>query len=107
MNAMYGHQHDSGSEQTDHDGVVRCALCTHAEPGADYDWCPASEGVICDSCCNALTSGNPQRLLEASVRVGEPVNPLRILQACTSCPRLIDRVQESVLDELDGELPLN
>ena len=84
--------------QTDWDGRARCRLCSD-NTGHDHAWCAAARGLVCDTCCEEILSGEAARLHAATRSEARTIEPLEILVSCAACPRA-DRV---LLD--DDEVP--
>lgn len=89
------------SRRPSHDGSLRCLLCGNTAPGADHEWCAASESLVCDSCCLSLLQGDPHRLFSIAANAGRIVTPDRLFEACAGC----DRAHRQAAERLLGESP--
>ena len=71
-----------------HDGALRCALCADASPDAGHDWCPAAEGLVCETCCRRVLLGKDTRLYAiAATRVDGDDSVENLSVACFGCDR--------------------
>jgi hypothetical protein len=78
---------------------VRCELCGDRDHRFDHEWCPASETLVCDGCCDDLLRGEPRRVLAAAELATRTVTPLELIAECTAC----DRLSRMLVDEDEPE----
>ncbi len=81
------------------DGAVRCTLCGDQHRQVDHDWCPASQSIVCDECCEEVLRGEPRRLIAAAEASPRSTSPLELIAFCTACPRLQRMLVEDDEDE--------
>jgi hypothetical protein len=85
----------SAAQRPARDGAVRCELCGDRDHRFDHEWCPASETLVCDGCCDDLLRGEPRRVLAAAELATRTVTPLELIAECTAC----DRLSRMLVDE--------
>lgn len=98
---------DTGTAGLPYDGALRCLLCRDASPGAEHGWCPAARGMVCDSCCRRLVSGDPGKLLGNLPEDQQAIALLDMIASCADCPRLLERIAERTLAEEHPGSPAN
>jgi hypothetical protein len=67
-----------------HDGMARCRRCATIDPGAGHDWCQATQGLVCESCCHHVLLGNLGRIMSGSF---ESDGSEQQLSVCAECER--------------------
>lgn len=70
-----------------HDGVATCCVCTTADAEAEHDWCAATSGLVCRSCCQRLLLDDVGRLMAISMGAAPPAETPEALGACAECER--------------------
>ncbi len=86
-----------------HDGLAACRLCSSSDAGADHDWCPAAEGLVCETCCRRVLLGEDTRLYAiAATRVDGDDSVENLSIACFGCDRGRRWFAEQLQRRLDG-----
>jgi hypothetical protein len=91
------------SRRPSHDGMLRCVICADAHPGADHDWCPAVECLLCEDCCSRLLDGDPVKILSIMTMTDRLITPEHLAQSCASCPRAMRHFTQRALAMDDEE----
>jgi hypothetical protein len=85
-----------------HDGLASCRLCASADAAAEHDWCPASEGLVCEACCRRVLLGDPSRLEVAMGDADSPDVFETLITTCLSCERAKRWYAEQVYGRFAG-----
>lgn len=70
-----------------HDGLAACRLCSSADAEAGHDWCPVTEGLLCESCCRRVLTGDAPGLTAAVADPDSPDDLENVIVTCISCER--------------------
>jgi hypothetical protein len=94
-------RHVLSREIRQHDGVLRCRLCVDGRLGENHEWCPVVEAVVCDDCCQALSSCDVRSILAANDVSRRLITPVTVASECAVCERFVsdDEVEAPDVDE--------
>lgn len=91
------------SKRPAHDGMLRCVICQDGHPGADHDWCPAAECLLCEECCSRLLDGDPVKILSIMTMTDRFITPEHLAHSCAACPRAVRHFTQRAMDMDDSE----